>query len=119
MNLIISIYRFRANEKFNNEYFDNNIEKIAKFFRDKSNSSDIFDILDTYEQVVTFTAEEEKKLNLKEDIVEIEGTNIIFKIDSKEVDQANTIKVVVKLVGLLLMFLSYGGIMISKSNRRF
>ena len=109
-----TVYRFKANDNYNNEYFNNDIEKIAKFFRDEKDSSDIFDIVETYEQIVTVTPEEEKKLNTEEDIVEIEGTNIILKIDSKDVEKATKLKNIIKFVGIFLMYSAYAGLVIHK-----
>ena len=108
------VYRFKANENYNNEYFNNDLEKIAKFFRDDKDSSDIFDVVETYEQVITVTPEEEKKLNTEEDIVEIEGTNFVLKIDSKDVEKATKLKNIIKFVGIFLMYSAYAGLVIHK-----
>ncbi len=112
-----TIYRFKANENYNNEYFNNDIEKIAKFFRDNKDSSDIFDIVETYEQIVTVTPEDEDGLNTEEDIVEIEGTNIILKIDSQEVEKVERLNNVIKLVGIFLMYSAYAGLVITKFKK--
>ena len=78
-----TVYRFVPNKNFNFEYFEEDLSKMIEFFRDDENSSEIFDVIETYEQVRTFTPEEEKNLNTSEDIFEIEGTNIRLKVKSK------------------------------------
>ncbi len=78
------VYKFTVNEKFNPEYFDEDIEKIALFFRDNENALEIFDIVEKQVETVNLTKEEEKSINTKEDMISIDGTNLTFKFLSRD-----------------------------------
>lgn len=78
------VYKFTINEKFNPEYFEGDLEKIALFFRDNENASKIFEMLDVQTETVIVSEEQEKSINTKEDILEVEGTNISLRFLSRE-----------------------------------
>ncbi len=105
-----TLYRFKANDNFNTEYFNNDIEVIAKFFRDEENSEDVFDIVESVEQVITVTPEEEKDLNTTEDIIVIDGANIVFKIQSNnEEDYYKKVVRVSRLAFFVFYLIFLGG----------
>ena len=78
---------FRASEKLNTNDYNNDIEKIGKDFRDDE-KHEIFTIVGEKEEYILLTEEEEKELDTSKDIIMIEGSNIMFKIDAKE-DERN------------------------------
>ena len=91
---------------------------MIEFFRDNENSSEIFDVIETYEQVRTFTPEEEKSLNTSEDIFEIEGTNIRLKVKSKsDLDFAKK-AIIIRGCTFLLFYLIFV-IGVIKNHKRF
>ncbi len=91
---------------------------MVEFFRDDENSSEIFDVIETYEQVRTFTPEEEKNLNTSEDIFEIEGTNIRLKVKSKsDLDFAEKARIIRGCTFLLFYLIFVIGVI--KNYKRF
>ena len=78
------VYTFTINEKFNPEYFEGDLEKIALFFRDNENASEIFEMIDVKTETIMVSEEKEKSINTKEDVLEVEGTNISLRFLSRE-----------------------------------
>ena len=105
--VIVNIKEQLINEKFNANYFKEDIELIAKFFRDEADGKEVFDVLESTEQVITVTSEEEKELETKYDIIEFEGTNFVFKVSTQKLMRAETIFNIVKFTLLGIVFLGY------------
>ena len=63
--------------------YENDIEKIGKDFRDDEKHEN-FVVVGEKDEYVVLTPEEEKELDTKKDLVMIEGSNIMYKVDAKE-----------------------------------
>ena len=111
-----TISHFKANDNYSTEQYENDLEKIAKALRDEDNN-EVFDLNESVEEVYSFNPEEEKELNTTKDIVEIEGTNIIIKIDSKKEELESSIKSRIRRMALILLFLGGMGSGICKSRK--
>jgi len=76
----ISCFRLADNDTGK---YENDIENIAKGFRDDEKHEN-YNVVGTKEEYVLLTEEEEKELDTSKDLVMIEGSNIMFKVDAKK-----------------------------------
>ena len=112
-----TVYRFIPNKNFNFEYYEGYLSKITEIFRNNGNLNEIFEQVETSEQVRTFSQEEEKHLNTSEDILDIEGTNIRLAIkDNNQSDVTRTSRVIEN--STLLVFCLMHAIDVIKKNRK-
>ena len=77
-------------------------------------SSEIFDTIESSEQVITVTEDEEKKLNTESDYIQLEGTNFTFKVETNS--SIKKIKLILVIIyGLVLTAQITAAIKLAKS----
>ena len=71
-----TINRFKVTDSFNEEYFNNDYEKILETIRDSENVNDFLEMIDSKKEVIVVSESEEKALDQDNWSLEVEGTDI-------------------------------------------
>ncbi len=70
------VSKYRVTENFNEEYFNDDYQKVLETIRDDENIEKIFELIEEKKEVINVTENEEKKLDKKNWNLEVEGTDI-------------------------------------------